>query len=105
ALEIGFAYERDPKKKTPTGNVVLSLKNTGKQAVRAVIKDHAYKKNDISRNIEAGGTATLVLSLKDSHSWYDFSVKVDGFHLFEKRFAGRVETGRESISDPYMGKA
>jgi len=104
AVEIGFAYERDPKKQTPTGNVVLSIKNTGRQAIRTVIKDHAYKKNDIIRNIEAGGAATLALSLKDSHSWYDFSVKVDGFHLFERRFAGRVETGRESISDPYMGR-
>jgi len=45
-----------------------------------------------------------VLNLGKSSGWYDFTVKVSGADNFEKRFAGRVETGKESITDPYMGR-
>jgi phospholipase C len=44
------------------------------------------------------------MSLADSHGWYDFSVRVQGHEGFEKRYAGRIETGRDSISDPQMGR-
>jgi hypothetical protein len=30
---------------------------------------------------------------------------VKGHQHFEKRYAGRIETGRDSISDPHMGRA
>ena len=35
--------------------------------------------------------------------WYDFSVFVEGNTVFEKRYAGHIETGTESMSDPAMG--
>ncbi|WP_411086509.1 phospholipase domain-containing protein [Streptomyces sp. 061-3] len=40
-------------------------------------------------------------SLNPSGHWYDFTVTVDGSSL-ERRFAGRVETGGDGISDPAM---
>jgi hypothetical protein len=44
----------------------------------------------------------FVLGRKDCcparFDWYDLSVR-----SFEQRFAGRVETGKESFTDPYMG--
>jgi len=40
-------------------------------------------------------------SLNPSGNWYDFTVTVDGSSL-ERRFAGRVETGGDGISDPAM---
>ena len=46
----------------------------------------------------------VLLNLKASFGWYDFSVKIEGFEPFEQRFAGRVETGKESFSDPLMGR-
>ena len=39
-------------------------------------------------------------SLEHSGGWYDFTVRVGEF---ERRFAGRMETGRDSVSDPAMG--
>ena len=33
--------------------------------------------------------------------WHDFTVQAAGF---ERRFAGRVETGEDSISDPAMAQ-
>ena len=41
---------------------------------------------------------------RPGQGWYDFSVLVRGFEGFEKRHAGRVETGAEGITDPVMGR-
>ncbi len=46
---------------------------------------------------------TIVVDLVKSLGWYDFSLKVSGTDSFEKRFAGRVETGKPGYSDPHMG--
>ena len=37
------------------------------------------------------------------YGWYDFSVKIQGQEHFERRFAGRIEIGKDSYSDPFMG--
>jgi phospholipase C len=47
----------------------------------------------------AGEAATILLPLAKSHGWYDISVRVGGFG---QRLAGRVETGKGSMSDPAM---
>jgi phospholipase C len=39
--------------------------------------------------------------LEESSNWYDFTVQSTGF---ERRFAGRMETGEHSRSDPAMGQ-
>jgi phospholipase C len=38
--------------------------------------------------------------LEASGYWYNFTAQAT---LFERRFAGRVETGADAISDPLMG--
>ena len=43
--------------------------------------------------------------LDDSGQWYDFEVVCDVGPTWSRRFAGRVETGRHSVSDPAMGTA
>ncbi len=42
-------------------------------------------------------------SLDEFHGWYDLVITVAEDPTFEYRFAGHVETGLESISDPAMG--
>ncbi len=104
-LAVSVEYELDPKLKKPTGNVLLHIANTdAKKAVQVTIRDNAYQKKDIVKEIAQGGNTALALSLKDSNGWYDFSLRINGVDVFEKRYAGRVETGKESISDPYMGR-
>ena len=36
------------------------------------------------------------------HGWYDFTVRVEGVDGFMRRFAGRLENGKEGVSDPAM---
>ena len=86
-----------------TGNVELSLHNLSGQRHTVEITDHGYKINHHKKVLNAGEKTNLVLNLADSHSWYDFSIKISGTNTFEKRYAGRVETGKPSFSDPQMG--
>ena len=91
-----------------TGNIALHLSNQGNQPYTVIIHDAAYKVNNHRYTIPAtpaGDTSLLILPLDSSQGWYDFIVQADGHAGFRKRYAGRVETGRPGISDPYMGRA
>ena len=105
AVEIDFDYQRElTDSKKLTGNVVMTLSNRSGKAQTIEIADQAYKSNHHQKEIAAGGKSSVILSLEKSHHWYDFSVKVAGHQAFEKRYAGRVETGRAGYSDPLMGR-
>jgi phospholipase C len=55
--------------------------------------------------VPAGKVIRHRWSLQHSANWYDFSVTADRVDGFERRFAGRVETGKHGLSDPAMGTA
>ena len=86
-----------------TGKGLLNVKNTQHQSCVIEIVDHGYGAPRLSKTLPAGGTLELPLSFEKSQGWYDFSVRIKGQEHFEKRYAGRVETGKDSISDPFMG--
>ncbi|HEY0176796.1 MAG TPA: phospholipase domain-containing protein, partial [Pedobacter sp.] len=71
------------------------------QDYEITITDHGYKQAAIKKTIAKGATEKLVIDLSSSHGWYDFSIHTTG--SFEKRYAGRVETGKLSYTDPVMG--
>lgn len=104
AIGIACGYESDPRTQKPTGNIIVKV-TTGDAAgtVEVAMTDNAYKQSVITRKLARGEEGGLVINLKESHGWYDFSIRVKGFDHFERRYAGRVETGRESFSDPFMG--
>jgi phospholipase C len=54
-------------------------------------------------NVNETAVTTIALDANPNSCWYDFSVFVEGNTVFEKRFAGHIETGKESMSDPAMG--
>lgn len=49
--------------------------------------------------LQPNATGTLSWNLATSGYWYDFTVQATAF---VRRFAGRVEIGEDSISDPAM---
>ncbi len=99
-VEVQTSYEQTGK--ALTGNLLMRLRNAGDQSVSIEIRDHAYKTKPVTRTIEPRQGISVVLPLVQSHGWYDYSVKPSGSDT-EARFAGRVETGRASFTDPYMG--
>lgn len=88
------------------GDVYVKFTNTGTQACMLTIRDNAYGSSSPSvLNVEPGKEVEQNWSLKKSANWYDFSVTTDALKGYERRFAGRVETGKHGLSDPAMGTA
>ena len=101
-LAVTCGYQlRDGK---PTGNIELKIKNNGAKKYTIEIKDNAYKAKATTKAIDKGTEATVILNLLKSYNWYDFSIRIKEIAGLEKRYAGHVETGKESKSDPYMGR-
>lgn len=104
-IGVQFAYQTAGKKLN--GNVDLTFWLVGTNVPLTVeVIDNAYKTGTKQMTIQQESFApqTIKLDLSKNHGWYDFTVKVKGFAEFEKRYAGRVETGHSSFSDPVMGR-
>jgi phospholipase C len=86
-----------------SGDTEIRAVNRDGRSHTLEIRDNAYKTGDKKVTLPAGGTATVVVPAGRSHGWYDFSVRAGGDATFENRYAGRVETGKWSYSDPAMG--
>jgi phospholipase C len=95
---VRTAYEQQGGR--PSGNIVLHIKNSGKTPVQIAVKDHSYGLAPVTKQLAANATEEVVMWSGKSHGWYDVSVSVGND---EARYAGRVETGATSITDPAMG--
>jgi phospholipase C len=105
-LEIACGYQPSTTGgKKLSGNIELTVDNMSRKDREIEIIDHAYKTGDQKLVVKGStkGTA-LTIDLGKSYGWYDFSVKITGNKNYERRYAGRVETGETSYSDPFMGK-
>ncbi|WP_031496573.1 phosphocholine-specific phospholipase C [Bryobacter aggregatus] len=102
-LEIEVRYARG-KGKQLSGNVELVLNNRGTSAQSIVVRDLAYGAKEQQLRLAAGAARTLLLHLEKSQRWYDLSVTVAGAARYRRHFAGRVENGKPSMSDPQMGR-
>ncbi|CAM4185210.1 phospholipase C, phosphocholine-specific [Kerstersia similis] len=88
------------------GNVYLQVLNRGNTDFRAHIQANAYFTDaGLDLDVTALSLAEHHWDLSDCGHWYDFTVTIDALPGWSRRFAGRVETGRDSISDPAMGQA
>jgi len=95
-LEVRATYE--PQENTP--ELTLSLRNNASAAIEFTLSETAYRSKTITGKLNPGEQTTTTLDLKQSHGWYDVTVKTQGQ---QAHYAGRIETGKPSISDPQMG--
>ena len=105
AIDISVEYSRlASDKKKATGNIEIYATNASGQAQILEITDNAYKTGKHVLTVAANKRpSTLMLNLSKSFGWYDFTVRIKGNATFEKRYAGHVETGKASFTDPLMG--
>jgi phospholipase C len=100
-------YYVDMKSARGKGNIVLKLYYRGPEIERFFdITDNAYKapaQTVILKPYESGMVAAEIDTAKN-FGWYDFTVKIKGNPIFERRYAGRVETGLPGKTDPFMGR-
>ncbi len=87
----------------PTGDLQFRISNSGAKAVAVSIIDNVYGEKPLNLKIPAGGQSSGLLKLGKSHNWYDASIQIDRSAAI-KRYAGHVETGKESVTDPFMGR-
>lgn len=101
-VEIRCEYERGASGHAVlTGNIDLHL-ITYDEECRFLIYDHAYGSPRREGVIRPGTAVNVVLNLQRSFRWYDFTVRIAGADVFERRYAGRVETSESGFSDPAM---
>jgi phospholipase C len=82
--------------------VGLALTNRGTKRQEVTVRDR-YGSRAIRLWVRPGQTARHVWSLDRSHGWYDLTVTTRGDDGFEQRYAGHLENGRSSVTDPAMG--
>ncbi|HVX50881.1 MAG TPA: phospholipase C, phosphocholine-specific [Chitinophagaceae bacterium] len=85
-----------------TAAMQILIHQTSKEKLQVLITDNSY--NTGSRENDINNTGSTSLDVSKSFGWYDFTVKVKGNDTFERRYAGRMETGKPAYSDPAMGK-
>ena len=78
--------------------IAVRARNPGRNSIALAIRDRQYgTPHDAALEIAPGKSARYLWPLAPGHDWYDLTISGDGF---EHRFAGRVETGRDGLSDP-----
>ncbi|MBT9491312.1 MAG: phospholipase C, phosphocholine-specific [Paucibacter sp.] len=107
ARRVAAAAQPNPEVKVSVdavyGELLITLSNTGSFACSmSLVANKYFEVAPQTIKLAAGASSTLRLPLKDSAFWYDFSVRVAGQPDFSRRFAGHLETGEPSISDPAM---
>ncbi len=83
--------------------IQLSLDAASGLAGREVtIRDESYGGPLRQLTVRRGERVSAVIDTASTRGWYDFTVQSEGI---VQRYAGRVETGAWSITDPAMGGA
>ena len=100
-LQLNYQMEQ----KRYNGNLVLLIKRSGNgDSLKLMLKNNAYGK---ARNEIIFGKNEMekrvIVEVKGSHHWYDFSLSAANYPRFSQQFAGHVEHLKESFTDPLMG--
>lgn len=99
APELSVSCRYEMAANNPTGNIVLRLSGGSAQPSIVDIEDRAYGASPVRKSVQR--EENVVWNLQNSSGWYDVQITVHGDPV--ARYAGRVETGRPSITDPFMG--
>ncbi len=97
-LTIHVAYKQDKAE--------IQIINHGTTQQKITVTDQAYKNPAQSKVLPAGNNkiTTLFIDTSKSFGWYDFSITMSDNRSFEKSYAGRIEMGKPSKTDPAMGE-
>jgi phospholipase C len=82
----------------------IALRIRNQAAAPCVVRvANSYLKATTAHALRPNDTLEKYWPLDSSFGWYDLAVSVDSNPLFERRLAGHVETGKDSMSDPAIG--
>ena len=95
--KVAMAVEYDER----GGLLALTLRNTGSKPLRLNLLD-GYTKRTTSQTVAGRASMRSSFSLRNTGGWYDVRVTLQGVPGFEIQYAGHVENGAASISDPLL---
>ena len=81
-------------------NLSLTLTNTSDESIEVALADESYGERFDSIALQPAQSQTIMVSTAAGKHWYDLSASAKETRY---RFAGRIETGEWSVSDPAMG--
>jgi phospholipase C len=103
--KVNVRFRQPARDEAFVGAVVVELHNRDAiQAQVVELRDESYGAYAMRRTLQPGERVTLPLETAQSHGWYDWTIRVAGDGIMAKRFAGRIETGAWTFSDPAMGR-
>jgi phospholipase C len=84
--------------------IELTVTNPGNADLAVQVTANAYfDTGPWQATIAPGQRWMQSFPLAASGRWYDFTLSAPALPAYTRRFAGRLETGRNSVSDPAMG--
>jgi len=106
-VDVMVQYDRNDRHK-PTGQLVIQVTNREKNTQSVIVTDNSYRQASQHEVLGTEGSADaseiILWDTTRSFGWYDFSVRIKDNATFERRYAGHVETGLASMTDPLMGR-
>jgi phospholipase C len=94
-IDVTLAYQ--PRQRATE----LRLANRGEVPVHLSLHSEVYRPvTTRTVSIAPRGTESVRWDVSASGNWYDLMLRTEGF---VRRFAGRLETGQNGVSDPAMG--
>jgi phospholipase C len=102
----GFTY--DPHRLAATHYLQFNFLNNEKKTQTVEITDNSYKTGKRTQFLGPAGSkkafAEMRINVSESYGWYDHSIIIKGWPSMKYRYAGRIETGLASKTDPAMGR-
>jgi phospholipase C len=83
--------------------VTLEIRNHGTALEHLRLTD-AYTGAHSEHRLGRGGRLSRRFELEGSHGWYDITITADDDRALVHQVAGHLETGRDSMSDPAIGR-
>ena len=84
------------------GGLRIEIRSNAQTPVEFTVTDNAYGSGHETILVRPFEVAQVFWSARESGNWYDISVASAGG--FCRQFAGRMEDGRDHITDPKMGR-
>ncbi|WP_018631217.1 phosphocholine-specific phospholipase C [Niabella aurantiaca] len=102
-ITVAATYEQKGLfRKKLNGDLELLLQNNTPGVQTVLFKDHAYQLPGRELTLQPHTTKKIRIRLGKSGQWYDFSVLLPQHPSYERHYAGHVETGAVSVTDPQM---
>jgi phospholipase C len=88
------------------GALELFAWSTGREAFELTLSANAYPELELPARIGVPRYRIVhhTFSLEASVNWYDFTLSLRGYPGWSRRLPGRMETGRDGVSDPALGR-